>query len=94
MPAVMNTMCAPATASSMRSRSASATARASSGLAPAPRPLEPSCSWLRALLRDSTWASVLTAMNSTPSTPWSIMWLTALPPAPPTPITLMIGPVA
>jgi hypothetical protein len=39
---VMNTMCAPATASSMRSRSARATARASSGLAPEPRPLEPS----------------------------------------------------
>src|SRR4026207_1337618 len=93
MPAVMNTMCAPATASSMRSRSAMATALASSGLAPAPGPPRPGCSWLRALLRDSTGASVLTAMNSTPSTPWSIMWLTALPPAPPTPITLMIGPV-
>src|SRR3954447_22780750 len=32
-------------------------------------------------------------MNSTPCTPWSIMWFTALPPAPPTPITLMIGPL-
>ncbi len=93
MPAVMNTMCAPATASSMRSRSAIATARASSGFAPAPRPLAPSWIWLRALLRASTWASVFTAMNSTPSTPCSIMWLTALPPAPPTPITLMTGPV-
>src|ERR1044071_1785423 len=93
MPAVMNTMWAPATASSMRSRSASATARASSGFAPAPRPLEPSWIWFAALLRESTCASVLTAMNSTPCTPWSIMWFTALPPAPPTPITLMIGPL-
>src|SRR3954470_24918445 len=93
MPAVMNTMCAPATASSMRSRSAIATARASSGLAPAPRPLEPSWIWFAALLRERTCASVLTAMNSTPCTPWSIMWFTALPPAPPTPITLMIGPL-
>src|SRR3954447_13648698 len=32
-------------------------------------------------------------MNSTPCTPWSIMWFTALPPAPPTPITLMMGPL-
>src|SRR5262245_7258564 len=93
MPAVMNTMCAPATASSMRSRSASATARASSGFAPAPRPLVPSWIWFAALLRESTCASVLTAMNSTPCTPSSIMWFTALPPAPPTPTTLMIGPL-
>jgi hypothetical protein len=64
------------------------------GLGARPRPLEPSWIWLRALLRARTCASVLTAMNSTPSTPWSIMWLTAFPPAPPTPITLMIGPVA
>ena len=73
MPAVMNTMCAPAIVSSMRSRSASATSRASSGLAPAPSPLTPSWIWLRALLRASTCASVLTTMNSTPSTPCSIM---------------------
>ena len=73
MPAVMNTMCAPATASSRRSRSATATARASSGLAPDPSPLVPSWIWLRDLLRDSTCASVLMAMNSTPSTPCSIM---------------------
>src|SRR5436190_1551938 len=32
-------------------------------------------------------------MNSTPCTLWSIMWFTALPPAPPTPITLMMGPL-
>ena len=73
MPAVMNTMCEPAMVSSSRSRSAIATLRASSGLAPAPSPLVPSWIWLRALLRASTCASVLTAKNSTPSTPCSIM---------------------
>ncbi len=35
--------------------------------------------------------SVLSAMNSTPSMPASIMRLTALTPAPPTPTTLRIG---
>src|SRR5688572_3863730 len=92
MPAVMNTMCEPAIASSMRSRSPSAALRASSGFAPAPRPLVPSWIWLRARLRDSTCASVLTAMNSTLPTPFSIMWSMALPPAPPTPMTLITGP--
>ena len=38
---------------------------------------------------DSAWASVLTAMNSTPLTPASTMRLTALVPPPPTPTTLM-----
>ena len=73
MPAVMKTICEPAMASSRRSRSASATLRASSGLAPAPSPLVPSWIRLRALLRESTCASVFTAKNSTPSTPCSIM---------------------
>ena len=38
---------------------------------------------------DSACASVLTAMNSTPRTPASIIRLTALVPPPPTPTTLM-----
>src|SRR6266571_5744351 len=33
-------------------------------------------------------------MNSTPATPFRIMWSTALPPAPPTPITLITVPLA
>jgi hypothetical protein len=46
----------------------------------------------RARQRDSAWASVLAVMKSTPCTPSRIMWSTALPPAPPTPITLMLVP--
>ena len=41
--------------------------------------------WARA------WASVLATTKSTPSRPASIMLLTALPPAPPTPSTVMRG---
>jgi hypothetical protein len=76
----------------MRSRSTSARARAFSGLPPAPRP-GPNCSFRCASLRLSAWASVLAQMNSTPCTPSRIMWSTALPPAPPTPTTLMTVPL-
>src|SRR5579859_277447 len=37
----------------------------------------------------SAWASVLATMNSTPCSPEAIILLTALPPAPPTPSTIM-----
>src|SRR5215207_5977253 len=40
------------------------------------------------------WASVLTETNSIPSTPASIIRLTALPPAPPMPTTLMCANVS
>ncbi len=92
MPAVMNTMSAPSSTSAMRSRSSMAAWRPTSGLAPAPRPLVislPSWSTVLAATRLSAWASVLAQMNSTPSMLLSTMWLTALPPPPPTPITLM-----
>src|ERR1700735_1501606 len=39
----------------------------------------------------SAWASVLATMKSTPERPETIMLLTALPPAPPTPQTMMRG---
>src|SRR5271156_1052294 len=39
----------------------------------------------------SAWASVLATMKSTPTRPETIMLLTALPPAPPTPHTMMRG---
>src|SRR5262245_5792079 len=39
----------------------------------------------------SAWASVLATTNSTPWSPAVIMLLTALPPAPPTPNTVMRG---
>src|SRR5271157_4798312 len=39
----------------------------------------------------SAWASVLATIKSTPDRPETIMLLTALPPAPPTPHTMMRG---
>src|SRR5215471_15492490 len=39
----------------------------------------------------SAWASVLATTNSQPSSPLEIMLLTAFPPAPPTPITVIRG---
>ena len=42
----------------------------------------------------SACASVFTQMNSTPSMPLFVMWATALPPPPPTPITLMTAVLA
>ena len=49
--------------------------------------------WMRrsAALCISAWASVLATTNSTPSSRHSIMLLTALPPAPPTPKTVILG---
>ena len=92
MPAVRNSMSAPRMASAMRSRSSTAAWRPMSGLAPAPSPLVsalPRCSWVFACPRLSACASVLAQMNSTPCTPLATMWSTALPPQPPTPITLI-----
>ena len=63
-----------------------------SGLAPAPRPLVmsiPICKLFLALLFLSACISVFAQMNSTPPTFFSIMCSTALPPQPPTPMTLM-----
>ena len=50
-------------------------------------------SWIRrsVLANCSCWASVLATTNSTPSSPASIMLLTALPPAPPIPNTTIRG---
>ena len=50
-------------------------------------------SWMRRSVRQlpSAWASVLQATNSTPSRCAVIMLLIALPPAPPTPTTVMRG---
>ena len=92
MPAVINTISAPRSASAIRSRSSIAAARPISGLAPAPSPLvmsPPSCSAVLATISDSACASVLAQIKSTPSTLFSIMCLTAFPPPPPTPITLI-----
>jgi hypothetical protein len=92
MPAVMKTMSAPVKTSRMRSRLSSVAWRPKIGLPPTPRPLvmrSPNCSRTGARFRRRAWLSVLAAMNSTWERPLSIMRLTALPPAPPRPMTLM-----
>jgi hypothetical protein len=48
-------------------------------------------SFTSASLISSAWASVFTAMNSTPRRPASIIRFTALTPPPPTPTTLMMA---
>ncbi len=94
MPAAMNTMFTPSSARSISSTVSSAAARPTSGRDPAPSPCVISGpSWMRcsaaALL--SACASVLATMKSTPSISDSIMLAMALPPAPPTPITVIRG---
>ena len=91
-PAVTNTMSEPLRTSSMSSVWSSAARRPTSGSAPAPRPRvssRPMSSLTSASLMSSAWASVLTAMNSTPLSPTSIIRFTALTPPPPMPTTLM-----
>ena len=92
IPAVMNNMSQPSTSSTMRSRSSIAAWRPTSGSAPAPRPfvmLVPICRAVLTLECFNACASVLMHMNSTPSIPLVTMCATALPPPPPTPITLI-----
>ena len=84
LPAVMKTMSAPWSASSMSARCSSAAWRPTSGSLPAPRPRvswRPMSSFRSASLIRSAWASVLAAMNSTLRSPESIMRLTAFTPA-------------
>src|SRR5215467_11898607 len=65
-----------------------------SGCEPAPRP-SVACTpiWMMRSAREvvSAWASVLATTKSTPWRPAAIMLLTALPPAPPTPNTVIRG---
>ena len=92
LPAVMKTMSAPLSTSSISSRCSSAAWRPTSGSEPAPRPRvssRPMSSFTSASLISSACASVLMAMNSTPFRPASIMRLTAFTPPPPMPTTLM-----
>ena len=92
IPAVINSMSAPSIISAIRSRSSSAASRPTSGLAPAPKPLVmsiPICNVVDAALFLSACTSVLAQIKSTPLTFLPIMWSTALPPQPPTPMTLI-----
>src|SRR5579862_4774507 len=94
MPAVTNTMCEPERRSRISSITSSAAARPTSGCDPAPRPsvtCTPICTMRSAFDMVSAWASVLATTKSTPCKPALIMLLTAFPPAPPTPNTVIRG---
>src|SRR2546425_6817815 len=94
-PAVMNTMSAPSSRRVICSGSSSAARRPTSGLAPAPRPcvsLAPSCTLTGASEARSAWLSVFAAIRSTPPKVDSTMRLIELPPAPPSPMTLIFAP--
>ena len=94
MPAVTNTMWAPVRWSRISSITSSAAARPTSGCEPAPRPsVTVTPIWMMRSARDlaRAWASVLATTKSTPWSSASIMLLTALPPAPPTPKTIIRG---
>ena len=92
IPAAMNTRSAPSSVLRTSSASSATAWRPIPGRAPAPRPRVSFLpSWITCVAFDiaRAWASVLAEMNSTPSSSSSIMRFTALPPAPPTPITLI-----
>src|SRR5262245_7727605 len=94
MPAVTNTMWAPARWSRISSITSSAAARPTSGCEPAPSPsVTRTPIWMMRSALDmvSACASVLATTKSQPTRPAVIMLLTALPPAPPTPNTVIRG---
>ena len=93
-PAATKTMSDPFSRLLMRSSSSIAAAWPTFGSDPEPRPRvisAPMCSVTCAELCWSDCRSVLTAMNSTPSTPASTIRLRAFTPAPPTPATRSTG---
>ena len=94
MPAVIKTRSAPSTAWAMSSLDSSAAFCPIAGLPPAPSPFVSFTPiWKRffAWERRRAWASVLKDQNSTPVIWLAIMRFTALPPPPPTPITLILA---
>ncbi len=93
-PAVRKTMSEPSSSSRIRSVSSSAELRPISGSPPAPRPrvrLTPICILIGARHFLSACRSVLAATNSMPRMRASIIRLTALPPPPPMPSTLILA---
>src|SRR5712692_2583597 len=92
MPAVMKTMSVSWTTSASSVRLSSAASRPRVQSPPEPRPrvsLRPMLTRMSAWQRSSAWTSVLTATKSTPFRDAEIMRLTALPPPPPAPMTLI-----
>ena len=94
IPQVTNTISAPFKACEISSELSSAAFSPTSGLAPAPSPLvsfSPICMAVGALQNWRACLSVLMPINSTPAMFSSIMRLTALFPAPPTPTTIILA---
>ena len=94
IPAVIKTMSAPSRISLILSRSSIADFLPISGFAPAPKPLVisvPNCKTVQSSRFFNACASVLAQIKSTPPIFAFIMCLTALPPPPPTPITLIFA---
>ena len=94
IPAVTNTISAPRNTSVISVLLSSADCAPISGFAPAPSPLvifSPICIFVGALDFCKACLSVLTAIKSTFFIPKSSILLTALFPAPPTPITFIVA---
>ena len=94
IPQVTNTISAPSINCFTSSMLSSAAFCPTSGWAPAPRPLvifSPIWSTVGALHRVKACLSVLTPTNSTPPMASSTILFTALFPAPPTPITMILA---
>ena len=94
MPAVMKIIFVPTSSSCWRISGNVSTAarRPFSGSLPAPSPSAPRRIFRSTgLLSNACW-SVLQTMKVTPRMPRFHMWFTALPPAPPTPTTVIIDP--
>ena len=94
IPHVTNTISAPFTAAESSSALSSAAFAPISGCAPAPSPFvsfSPICINVGALQSCNACLSVLIPINSTPPIFSSIIRLTALFPAPPTPITIIFA---
>ena len=92
IPAVTKTMSVPFNISLNLSLSSRAASLPIEGLAPAPKPSVislPKINLVPASFLSRACLSVLTEINSAPSIPESTMCCTALPPPPPTPITLI-----
>ena len=95
IPAAMKSIFTPEVSSSVRSCSSLSMAnlRPLAGSLPAPRP-GPICILLATLQLFSAWRSVLQTTKFTPAIFSVCIWFTALPPAPPTPITIIFDSVS
>ncbi len=91
IPAVMNAILVPSFSMFFILSIVSIAAwRARSGLLPAPSPSVPSCKCAGTGESLSACASVLQSTKDTSCMPSRYMWFTALPPPPPTPMTLIM----